>query len=153
MWYGQDRFPSKLIHKIFFVLTLSVALPLCIISKNSLLFRLCLWLSWVAQNSINLVSSSLKIKILFEDHSDSVSRWGSYFLIHFLRFFGFECLCWVESSRYCKESQVAFSAKSIMHKLKRAWPKMLPYAIPKFDGWTFIINLNKLLSFWDIALN
>ena len=119
--FHQNEFP-----KSFFVLTLSIALPLCINLNNSLLFRLCLWLSWVVENSINLVLSSLKTKLLFQVYSDTVSRSDSNSSIHFFRFFGFECLYRVESSAYCKESQVTFSTKSIMYKLKRTGPKLLP---------------------------
>ena len=78
-----------------------------------------------------MVLSSLKTKLLFEDHSDTVSRSDSNSSITFFRFFGFECLYRVESSAYCKESQVTFSTKSTMYKLKRTGPKMLPYGTPK----------------------
>ena len=69
-WYDQDRFSSKWFPKIFFVWTLSIVSPLCITLNNSLLFRLCFWLSWVVENSINLSLSSLKNNLLLEDHSD-----------------------------------------------------------------------------------
>ena len=73
----------------------------------------------MVENSINLVLSSLKIKLFFEDHSDTVSRSDSNSCIHFFRFFSLERLYRVESPAYYKELQVKFSAKSIMYNLRR----------------------------------
>ena len=56
-------------------------------------------------------------------------------------FFGFECLYRVESSAYCKESQVTFSAQWNMYKFKRTGPNILPCGTPK------------LLSFSDELLS
>ena len=140
-WYDQDRFWSKWIPKFFFVFTLSIASLLRITLNNSLLLKLCFWLSWVVENSINLVLWSLKTKLSFEGHSDAVSRSDSNSSIHFFRFFGFECFYKVESSAYCNELQLTFSTKSTTYKLKRTGPKMLPCGTPKL--WSL---MDKLLS-------
>ena len=117
-WYNQDRFSSKWIPKTFCVWTLPIASPLCITLNNSLLLRLCLWLSWEL--------SLLKTKLLLEDHIDTVSRSDFNSSIHFVRSLGFE----VESLAYCNESQMMFSTKSTTYKLKRTGPKMLPCGTP-----------------------
>ena len=98
IWPGQAS--SKWIPKIFFVLTLSIAWPLCITLNNSLLFKLCFWLSWVVENSINLVLSSLKTKLLFDD---TVSRPDSNSSRYFFDFSVLNVLYRVESSVYCNE--------------------------------------------------
>ena len=146
-WYDQDRFWSKWIPNFFFVFTSLLRITL----NNSLLLKLCFWLSWVVENRINLVLWSLKTKLSFEGHSDAVSRSDSNSSIHFFRFFGFECFYKVESSAYCNELQVTFSTKSTTYKLKRTGPKMLACGTPKL--WSLmdklIINSSKLFSFWD----
>ena len=74
--FQQNQFP----------ISLSIGSPLCITLNNSLLFRLSLWQSWVIENSINLVLSLLKTKLLIEGHSDTVSRSDSNSLIQLFSF-------------------------------------------------------------------
>ena len=109
------------------------------------MFRFCLWLiSWVVENSINLVLSSLKTKLLFEDHSDTISRSDSNSWKHFFRFFSFKCFYRVELLPYCKEPQATFPTKSIMCKLQRVRPKMLPC-----DTWNlFRLTKEPLSTTW-----